>query len=514
MRSKNFAANWLTASLQSRLRGSCGKARPTPGSNATGNLRKTTSMTPKQRDAFDEYAVAVRQDFTLARMQARLPGAKAMPPSPESARLRAAFEQRLSVDSKNQFEAKIFPYLMAGKPETEHFDVGLIRRRILQQVLDLGWTSEWFGDFDSSLRSSGNHAAQKAERVGKKYQWIAYHELLARICDNFEFRPEPAVSRDAEEQANGSWVVRYRNIDPSLLLRGKPETPEDQVEAVRWWPACSFSSWSVGRSVKAWIKDADSLPSISSLVNTVDPSSKRPTLLLGGRFSWKSPPVLEVPASARPPTLEVWCHINSYLAEKRHLPRLFAWAEKQNFMGRWMPEEYAWPGVHLREHFWAAPFPAEEKWSTRNFRTGDFPHPFVCTSANYGCEATDLDCSVQRTFGLRIPCQFLFQEMKLVWRGREGESFSQDGKRVFWDPSVSDGGPSALIADHAILEEFLERRGYGIFWTLLGEKNVSQSGGYPFGRLEISGVSFFENGRWKQHVAPKFIGTDRPEEGE
>ena len=65
----------------------------------------------------------------------------------------------------------------------EHpFDLGLIQRFVLNRVFELGWTSELFGEFDrhAESHSTNYRTSHKAERIGKKYQWLAYHEVLAR----------------------------------------------------------------------------------------------------------------------------------------------------------------------------------------------------------------------------------------------------------------------------------------------------------------------------------------------
>ena len=66
------------------------------------------------------------------------------------------------------------------------FDIQVIQRYILQRVASLGWTAQRFGIFDSFLRFGGidPRGTRKPERMGKKYQWIAYHEILAFMADN------------------------------------------------------------------------------------------------------------------------------------------------------------------------------------------------------------------------------------------------------------------------------------------------------------------------------------------
>ena len=89
-------------------------------------------------------------------------------------------------------------------------------------MLDLGWTVERFGQFDFNINRYSNYGreAKKPERMGKKYQWIAYHEFLARISDNFEFKVDPWSDKPGKFE--GPWQLFVRDIDPSCLLKKKP----------------------------------------------------------------------------------------------------------------------------------------------------------------------------------------------------------------------------------------------------------------------------------------------------
>jgi hypothetical protein len=57
-------------------------------------------------------------------------------------------------------------------------------------VFELGWITELFGKFDRVDCDHSWRGASKAERIGKKYQWIAYHEIMAFISDHFQFHEQ------------------------------------------------------------------------------------------------------------------------------------------------------------------------------------------------------------------------------------------------------------------------------------------------------------------------------------
>lgn len=99
------------------------------------------------------------------------------------------------------------------RPEPSEYSTDRARRWVFMRAIQLGWTPERFGHFESwRNRDNGGRDASKPERFGKKYQWIGYFELLAKLRDNFHLRPSYFVT---EEDSGGLWESHDRDIDPS-----------------------------------------------------------------------------------------------------------------------------------------------------------------------------------------------------------------------------------------------------------------------------------------------------------
>ena len=81
-----------------------------------------------------------------------------------------------------QLSGDILHYMDPPDEDEFLFDLSLAQRWILHRVFELGWTVERFGAFDRSINYRDGRAAHKPERIGKKYQWIAYHEFLGARC--------------------------------------------------------------------------------------------------------------------------------------------------------------------------------------------------------------------------------------------------------------------------------------------------------------------------------------------
>ena len=95
------------------------------------------------------------------------------------------------------------------------FDLKLVQRYLVWRVFDLGWTIERFGQFDQYINWNAGRNAAKPERIGKKYQWIAYHEILAYLADHYQYRPSFTVDGELED----TWGLG-RNISGTSTLRG------------------------------------------------------------------------------------------------------------------------------------------------------------------------------------------------------------------------------------------------------------------------------------------------------
>ncbi len=187
-----------------------------------------------------------------------------------------------------------------------------MQRWIFQKVINLGWTGERFGRFDRYVNSGAGRGADKPERIGKKYQWIAYYEILARIADNFAY-----VGRYGEQEDTayeGPWqLTSVRNTDPSVLLE---RTMRDrwQESTHTWWFPAQYT-WDEDKAEAVWLRDAQDLPPIVPLLEVTHPADGSQWLALQATFVWRQPgpPEEDIYSIERQ---EIWYIINSYLVQR------------------------------------------------------------------------------------------------------------------------------------------------------------------------------------------------------
>jgi hypothetical protein len=130
------------------------------------------------------------------------------------------------------------------RPQNDEYPADRAKRWIVRRTIALGWTPDLFGSLDRVINYNNAREGHKAERWGKKYQWIAYHELLARIADNYQ--TFSGGFDDEQNSYEGLYqIIADREIDPSLPPIPYRDLAEKRGEGVPSWPASTveYPSW-------------------------------------------------------------------------------------------------------------------------------------------------------------------------------------------------------------------------------------------------------------------------------
>lgn len=405
-----------------------------------------------------------------------------------------AFIKTIRSRKQQIFREHIIPYLNNNSiDESENrFDISLAQRYIFNRVLELGWTAKRFGDFDNRVNLNYNgREANKPERIGKKYQWIAYHEFLALVSDNFEFL-NGKWNKEIEKY-DGTWQLTYRtvrDIDTSCILR---KTNDGSINKDTWWTKNEYVNWDLEIDNIEWLKKSSDLPMPEEFIEVENPKDSSKWLTLEGFYSWME----DVPQEEElyeNPRRELWHMVKSYIVKKDDVDEIYKWAQGQNFAGRWMPESHEQTNIFLGEFFWSPVFKYQDEpyYMHEGWTRGDddiIPREVLVTTDKYLKESNTLDCSVDEGISITLPCNWIVENMNLEWTGQEGCYCDKRGNVVVSDPSIYSKGPSVLLINRERFLKFLNSNGYEVIWTVLSEKNIIGGNRDKWsGRLEISGI--------------------------
>ena len=360
---------------------------------------------------------------------------------------------------------------------SSRFDLSKIQRYVLGRVFELGWSIERFGVFDSFSYKYQGRSASKAERIGKKYQWIAYHEIMALIADHYQY-----YDKYREQEGNqayvGPWQDYFRDIDPSCTLRPLSDGMSFDGHPVSWWAPVRYDLWEDPANPRDWILDNKELPKVEDLL--VVTNSKDESIWVNGQsfFSWNQRP----PANLGSTDIEqrdLWYICIGYLVQANDAKSFMHWAESIDFMGRWMPEAVDNRTMFLGEHAWA---PASHHFQQSYYGDNGWTQPdhdcpvrVRTVTCQYTSKISDFDCSIEQSQTLHLPVIHLVRGLGIRWSGHGADFIDDMGRIAAQDPTVHSEGPSSTLFRYDLLSEFLAREKLAFCWAVLGEKRVIPS---------------------------------------
>ena len=372
-----------------------------------------------------------------------------------------------------------------ASPRHPEFSGQMARRWVAWRAHDLGWTPERFAQFERHMPSQGR-MEHSIERIGKKYQWIAYHELTGRLSD---FVAVDGGFRDQPQPYRGPWQVDTREMDPTILITRTQERDGSRQPATWWSPHAPRWREDPPQARIAWMRDESrDVPDVLKQLDVTDPDGR----------CWL---VLDMGATRNQSVVDngesvflrmTWHKVHSLLVARGdadRLVRLLTSSERD----RDHPPEIDLPWrAYLGEYPW---HPSYDRLHG-DWEMGRPKIEVFGTIANRHVERSGHNYSIEESFNLSIPGPRLVRGLDL--RLAEGHSLAfcdARGTIQFKDPSAEATGHSAALVDRTALTTLLERDGLELIWIFLGEK--SAHGGRPHksgwgGQLDYWGIYRFD----------------------
>ena len=354
-----------------------------------------------------------------------------------------------------------------------------------------GYDKYKHGQFDRYIGSGRGRNTMPNERIGKKYQWLVFHEILARISDNLTMHTDRGFDRNESQIYKGTWKPKVRDIDPTLLISSiKGYNSEKPLKF--WWFSEVYNDWNL--DAKLWIQKKVGLPSVTKLLNVFDEKNEE-WLALESMPRWREKAPIGTDIYDYPQK-QIYYQIRSYLVTENEYEKMKEWVLKKRFIDiSSLPKSHEQSGVFSREYYWSSAYKNNEMY--RNIKheiydrnSGYYICNVILTSNNLLLE-TNCDYSIEETIRFLKPSNFIFQNIKLLPSEKEGYFNNENGNITCFSPIDKASPPCLLIKKEPFLK-FLKENKLKIIWTLLGEKNIlGMRQGY--GRLEITGAYYLGN---------------------
>ncbi|WP_367155445.1 AVAST type 2 anti-phage system protein Avs2 [Methylomonas sp. HYX-M1] len=345
----------------------------------------------------------------------------------------------------------------------EHFDDILAQRWVTKRAHDYGWTYDLFGEFDGRIGSGRGRRHKQMERIGKKYQWLALYELLARIADNLIY--DSGYSDDAGRY-EGPWQIYKRNIDPSLLIsKTKDDNWENHPHA--WWSPQTLKLRLLNKQEqKLWLQNESDQLNSASLLDVTDPDSEQRWLVMKSFKHYSTSYDLDS-------RIDSWCRCWCLVVKKQHKNQFINAISTHNMIDPdAFPKVGEFYGSFIGEYPWYPSYELDDDWKAID-RDYGFRYKALPTYAEYTAERGGYDYSIEGTINTYLPAPWLIQKLGLRLINGSTLCFADEkGQTLFKDPSVHEEGPTTALIDRTALLDLLDKENLAPVWIIAGEKGA------------------------------------------
>ena len=395
--------------------------------------------------------------------------------------LENSFNQMMTIEQSKAMNEVLIPFKMKELPLQNHycrFSTGEVRNWLVKRAYDLGYDANLHGNYDRfakdwTFRNSDN----RIDRIGKKYQWIAFHEIMGILADNYKYKDDDANNgAGGYELFHGTWQSFLRNINPSMIARVNNvdrDDPDDsrEIEEQEWYKDEEFDNWKYSGTNESWASMVRDLPDPVSLIQKLDDDGIE-WLTLNNSRSWDEPK--DIGKEKYDHNLlkhDVFLAADAILVKRQDKERAI----------QSLDDRILWDGIEIptddwqhlvnREKYWSPAYKdvyrGRQGWSN-SIEGLDVSYIYSCEKA---CGYIEGDCSgTIRNYS--IPCRLIFEGIGMEYDSHDGQYLDKDGNLV----AFTYGYDQILVKKEPLLQ-FLGQRGLAILWIVRGEKRVYISGG-------------------------------------
>lgn len=390
----------------------------------------------------------------------------------------------------------------------EAVDIVNLYHYAMQYIRDtLGYSDRLFGDYDRFRiqRSYSRHQNKKVERIGKKYQWIAFYNILARVSDTHLLKDWNVAPYPYE----GAWEPYVRDFDPTLNINFLkpdflPAMQYPQSEEDIFLQTAPFPSET---EIQEWTKQPTSffenLPGKMILMDS--DGTQWINLNLYENFENKKFESDIIGPSKG--SQKIWLMAHGYFVEPETfeiLQKHFALSTFDTDFPRGLEayqlfnREYSWSPSY-QSIFQPSYFEAEIQIGKKRLiketvdlptlvhtEEGDFEFKVaeqeierrvpddviqvkIIPAYSHLLWEEEYDASQDGTTSFDVPCKEIIDYLHLEQREYDGYYFNSDGELVCFDAALS-GICDGLLIRKDCLEQFLAATGMKLFWLCTGEK--------------------------------------------
>ena len=364
-----------------------------------------------------------------------------------------------------------------------------IQEMVAQKIMEMGWNDK-LGKYDDRRYSTSRYDNKK-ERLGKKYQWLAYYNILGRLTDHCQMKDCWSWSKPYKKLANNyPWCTSEINyFDPTL---------EGELKMVG--KLLYESSFGIDKgNGREWVSDNEKVPVV--------------------RFEYKDEAGIDwvrlygyESENVKHDSLEIegFLFFNSHFVKHEDADKVIGWTEGKNFYGRWLREAPDMYQFLWNEYPWSDSYKSVmegEGWKDNECLVKTMISVIIQLQEDK--KGLDTDDYLSNAY---LPCADMMAVLGLYTaeRGIIRKNVDDDIVAVSFKQLGLDKDGIAIKKKY--LHEYLKRTGHKLFYFIMGEKLAKSSTNITSeGIKELSACWYIDNDGWHE-VQRVAVCTDKSEQ--
>lgn len=393
----------------------------------------------------------------------------------------------------------------------DNVDIPNLYHYAMQFIRDnLGYKDDLFAQYDSSIGyfRMSRHDTKKIERIGKKYQWIAFYNILARVSDKH------LLSRwdNPPKQFEGCWDPYVRDFDPTLnvnCLKSKDapniiSSPNPELEFLTVDDNLSdddINRWTTQKPLLY-----ENLLSYLILKDSDDNEWLSLNLYKEIKFNNSKRESFGIDNGSQ----QIWFISKAFFIRNEDFDIFNSLIKNKELSISEFPDPESVYSLFNREYDWSSGYLSTftETWKNCKINKGDprviiergmYPEFKVSDDGSFTMEEVEqdiertiyenelfadvlpscsrylweeeYDASQPETTSYYVPSKILFKKLKLVQKEADGYFYNQEGELVCFDSELVDKDKDhGFLMKKECLLKFLEDNNLRLVWTFQGEK--------------------------------------------
>ena len=358
---------------------------------------------------------------------------------------------------------------------------------VTKRAYSLGWTKERFPD-DGNWAYTSSRERPLVERIGKKYQWIALYELLARLTDNV-WRTSGWGDDDPKQYKNPCQIGFQRDVEPTIFRHENSPLSFDDPSEELLHPVPDLPLID-DKEFFGWLYRGNEVLNGTELLDITDPSGKRWVVLYD---FLKRIEYADRPQAVMNIRRQFFTRVSSVIIPQGKLAEIVEKLKGQRLADptNWEPSDITDHG-YLLEAGWRETWPNggwKTDWlnSVKDLRVIQPLFRFVWES--------HLDASLPDGKNVLVPTPWLAAEFGLCARPLEPEIYEDATGAIAFKEVHSEGNDrKAALISHDLFFDYLEKNDLTCLWAVAGERNAYPDGSQDFWSCRSHSALYYRSG--------------------